>query len=105
MPSVKTTKPVTFMAKKSPAEILKEGKELRAKADQLIKVAQARIKGDARKAHTKRLIIWGAWLEANDPAYAAKIAKQLSRPQDIEAFKDWQPAQPTTSDAKQASLV
>lgn len=93
------------MAKKSPAEILKEGQELRAKANQLIKVAQSRIKGDARKAHTKRLIIAGAWIEANDPAYLAKIAQQLTRPQDIEAFKDWQPAKPTTSDAKQASLV
>lgn len=93
------------MAKKSPADLLREGKELEAKAKQLIKAAQTQLKGDARKAHTKRLIIVGAWLEANDPAYLAKIAKQLTRPQDIEAFKDWQPATPTTSDAKQASLV
>lgn len=93
------------MAKKSPAEILKEGQELRAKANQLIKVAQSRIKGDARKAHTKRLIIAGAWIEANDPAYLAKIAQQLTRPQDIEAFKDWQPAKPTTPDPKQTTLV
>lgn len=103
MPGVKTTKHVTLMAKKSPADMLKEGQELQAKAKQLIKDAQLKIKGDARKAHTKRLIIWGAWLEANDPAYAAKIAKQLTRPQDIEAFKDWQPAKPETSDAKAAA--
>jgi hypothetical protein len=105
MPGVKTTKPVTFMAKKSPADLLKEGQELQAKAKQLIKDAQLKLKGEARKAHTKRLIILGAWIEANDPAYQAKIVKQLTRPQDIDAFKDWQPATPTPSVAKQASLV
>lgn len=93
------------MAKKSPADLLREGKELEAKAKQLIRAAQTQIKGDARKAKTKRQIIWGAWIEANDPAYAERIAKQLSRPQDIEAFKDWQPAKPATSEAKQATLV
>ena len=63
MPGVKTTKPVTFMAKKSPADLLKEGQELQAKAKQLIKDAQLKLKGEARKAHTKRLIILGAWIE------------------------------------------
>lgn len=93
------------MAKKSAADLLREGKELEAKAKQLIKAAQTQIKGDARKAKTRRQIIWGAWIEANDPAYAERIAKQLSRPQDIEAFKDWQPATPMTSEPKQATLV
>lgn len=90
------------MAKKSAADLLREGKELEAKAKQLIKAAQTQIKGDARKAHTKRLIIAGAWIEANDPAYLAKIVQQLTRPQDIEAFKDWQPAKQAALDANKA---
>ena len=102
MPGVKTTKHVTLMAMKSGADMLKEGLELQAKGKQLIKAAQAKIKGDARKAHTKRLIIAGAWIEANDPAYLAKIVKQLTRPQDLEAFKDWQPAKQAALDANKA---